>query len=318
MQGNTKRTPASLVLAAVGILLLTHAFLQVSQQQQAYANSTPSISTINTAATPNKGADITEFNVTENTTTALYIHGTASDADGCETLDTITNWKTVVYRSDISGTDTCTADNNNCYQVDEPTSLGFSGCTGAEDTDLDYEAVINIQYYADATDTGSPNAGTNWTAYILAGDDASATDTATDSFEMNSLIATGVGATISFGTLALNTDSSEIPLTITNTGNRSIDLDQTGDGDMICNGEGSSNIPVENIHFSLSTGFAYAAGTAMGGVSPDPAVNIDISVAARTDDATESTSSIYHILRIPETGLRGTCSNIITFTAKQG
>jgi hypothetical protein len=129
--------------------------------------------------------------------------------------------------------------------------------------------------------------------------------------EVSSLISLNVTASIAYGSLALgDTSAADQTVTITNTGNRNMDADVKADGNMACTGVGS--ITVGQVKYSLSGGFTYAsAGTAM--TTSD--ANVNNSTAQRTNDASASTTAVYFKIQIPTTGVAGTCSNTLTFTA---
>lgn len=274
------------------------------------ANSSPSVDTVVTAIVSG-GSDQSSITLVENSTKTIYIHGSASDPDGCGDIDTLSRWLVKTFRTDVTGAQTCTTDNNNCY---EATSGTLSNCTlGGGDLNIDYEAPISLQYYADPTDAGSPHSATNWTVFVRVRDDASAVGYSTDNYEMESLIALTVSGSVDYGTVALGADSVEQTITFTNSGNRDIDADQTADGDMICNGPGSQNIAVGKVHFSFSAGFTYGTGDQ---ALTTTASTVELDFPQRTNDSLISVKSAYLILRMPTDGVGGTCSNTITFTAK--
>ena len=297
------------ILAAVALVLLVLFYTQADDTSQTtvVGNATPTVDSVTTAITTG-GADQATITPTENSTLTLYFHGAATDNNGCDDFDTAGDWSMKLYRTDQGSS--CSADNNDCYAGDTG-DLTITGCTGGGDLSLDYEWTDAIQYFADATDAGSPNAATNWTAQITAVDTAAASGSGTDTFEMASLIALNVTASVNYGTVALGADSAEQTITFTNTGNRAIDADQTADGDMTCTLDGS--IPVGNAHIATLTGFTY--GTADQALTSG-ATTVDMSLAQRTSEVTPSTDDWFAILRMPGTGVSGTCSNTVTFTAK--
>ena len=302
-----------IIVAAVLIALLLYVFYRSQAddtgQTTVVGNASPTVDTVVSAITTG-GGDQATITPTENTTKTLYFHGTATDNNGCDDFDTAADWSMKLYRTDK--TSGCSADNNDCY-AGSTDDLTITDCTGASDLNLAYEWTDDIQYFADATDAGSPNAATTWTISITAQDTAAATGNNTDTFEMGSLIALGVTASVNYGTVALGADSAEQTITFTNSGNRAIDADQTASGDMSCTGPGSSDIAVGAAHIATLTGFTY--GTADQALTTT-ATTVDMSIAQRTSEVTPSTDDWFAILRVPATGVGGTCTNTITFTAK--
>ena len=274
------------------------------------AATKPTVDSVITAITSG-GGDQSSIALVESSTKTIYIHGSATDVDGCEEIDTLGQWVIKSFRTDVTDQQNCTLDNNDCYSAGSGT---LTNCApGSGDLDIDYEGVINLHYYADPTDAGSPHSATDWTNFVKVTDDTSKVGWAIDSYEMESLIALTVSGSVDYGTIALGADSVEQTINFTNSGNRAMDADQTADGDMICNGPGSENIAVGNAHLSLSAGFTYGVGDQ---ALTTTATTVDLSLGQRTNDSIISVRSVYLILRMPVDGVGGTCTNTITFTAK--
>lgn len=270
---------------------------------QTKANSTPSIDSLTTALS-SYGSDVSNVSPNENSTVTVYIHGTASDADGCTDIDTASQYTEVAYRSNIGGAHSCSTDNNSCYTG----TVTLAGCSGGADTDINFEYTVDLQYYADPTDAGAPQAATDWTSYIKVDDDAMASASLTDTWEYNSLLAINVTGSIDYGSLIFEQQSSEQSLLFTNTGNRDLDATQTTNGDMQC---ASGMITTTSTHYSATSGFPYAEGTEFtNGES-----TIGLNLLQRTNDEAESTKTIYTLLKAPAIGAGGNCGHIFTFTA---
>jgi hypothetical protein len=315
-------------MAIIYLLLFGTSDADDSTASTTITNATPTVDTVimstsdpidSDGGTYTAQADATTLTLVENTTKTIYIHGAGTDNNGCNDIDTESGWGAITYRTDTTGGEACAsspgADDNNCYS--QTTLTNYAGCSGAGDLTINYEFDQAIQYFADATDTGSPNAGTNWSIAVQVQDEGTAiSSTTTDTFEMNSLISLDVGATVSFGSLALGADSANTTATITNVGNRALDVDILGtsadSGNLVCDGSGSSNIAVGQIKMDEATitDWTGASNLALTASNQEQEVNI----AARTDAST--TANMNFMLRVPSTGLRGTCTNTITFTAK--
>lgn len=281
-------------------------------QSAGVGNAVPTVDSINVAI-GSLGVDQATINPIENGARRVYVHGALTDNNGCQDADTLNNYTIKIRQSDQAIG--CGADNNNCYQVTTSNpSLTVTNCTGAGDLNLTYEGYVDVQFYADPTDAGSPLAATNWIASVQVNDEAAgASNTVTDTFEMASLLAFDVTANVNYGTVALGADSPQQVFTFTSTGNRALDADQTANGNMTCNGQGSQDIPVANVHLSLTNGFTYGTGDQALGNGP---LNFNLNLGQRTNDGVPLVKDAYLILRMPVNGVSGTCTNTVTFTAK--
>ena len=100
--------------------------------------------------------------------------------------------------------------------------------------------------------------------------------------------------------------------TFTNTGNRTFDstyvANSSDSGNLVCDGQGSANIPVGNVHVSTTAPFPWAQGDAVTNASQ----TLVLGLAKSTDGATATTPAYFRI-KIPAAGIRGTCTNTITF-----
>lgn len=306
------------IIAAVALVGLVYMFVVRSQaddtsQSAGVSNANPTVDTVITAIASG-GADQANIAVTEGSTKRIYIRGVATDNNGCNDIDTASNWSFDVYRTNVTSGAACTLDNNDCYDGNT-TNLTFTNCTGAGDLNLDYEGFLDLQFYSDATDAASANAATTWTASMKAGDESSGVSSAvTDTWELDSLIALGVTASVNYGTLALGADSSVQTITFTQTGNRSFDINRSAGGDMICDGQGSQNIAIGQVKRHLTDSVFAWTDAAAAALSTTPTED-ELNMGRRTNDASALTASYYLRLRMPSTGLRGTCTNTATFTA---
>jgi hypothetical protein len=194
----------------------------------------------------------------------------------------------------------------------------MSGCTaGGSDLDATFTCTVNVQFYADPTDSGT-YATTDWTATAQPYDNAGTVGTtASDTIEMNTLVALDVTATINYGTLALgaNTGTTDQTTTVTNTGNTQIDIQLDGygstDGDgkaMVCT---IGSIPIGNERYSLTAATDWASKTQLTD-TPTTLTTFDLPKGA------SSTKNVYWGLGLPTTGVGGTCSGKVNFTAVSG
>lgn len=305
---------AAVALIALVYMVVVRSQADTSSQSTVVANAAPTVDTVITAVVSG-GVDQATVTPTENTPKRVYFRGVATDNNGCNDIDTASAWAYRTYRTNVAGADACTLDNNDCY-LGSTINLIFTNCTGAGDLNLDYEGYIDVQFYADATDTGSAFAANNWTGWVKAVDEAGtpASGTLTDTYELNSLIALDVTASVNYGTLVLGADSAVQTITFTQTGNRSYDFNRSVDGDMICNGVGSQNIAAGQVKRHLTDAVFVWTDINAAALST-VATEDEFNMGRRSNDASALTAAYYLRLRMPATGLRGTCTNTATFTA---
>ena len=127
------------------LVVIVGIFLSFGKSLDATDHTVPVVDTINTAIASG-GSDQSSVNLVEDTTITLYIHGSASDADGCSDINTASNWINVIYRTNHASVESCTADNNDCYQTNEAADLALTSCSG---TTLNYQQTDTIVYHAD-------------------------------------------------------------------------------------------------------------------------------------------------------------------------
>lgn len=321
---HTKIHFAYAILAITLFGFITYCFLIIGSRADdtdadvSITNASPEIGTIITTATSGGsdtgGNESTGVTISEApSTTTIYVHGQATDANGCEQISTANgDWKLKVYRTNASGAGsgaTCTtADNNDCYNVTE-SALTLSNCTGSGDDTVDYEFEVPLTYWVDPTDAGSVYAATTWSSKVTVTDSASSAVASTDVFEVARGLALNAGASLSYGALNLGaTSASDVPVTITNSGNGAIDLEASVDGPMTCT---AGSIAADKAKYSLTSDTEYASMTAYS----TSATGVDVSIAARTDESTASTGTLYNKIQVPSAGVSGTCGNTITYTA---
>lgn len=291
------------LIAIVALVFLLTVFTISSRV--ANGASTPVVDTVTAAAT--SGGSESTITLTENTTTSLYVHGAISDADGCEDVATNGTVTAKFYRSNHSNGFSCSADNNDCYVILNG-ACAKSGCSGPGDNFFNYECTAAIQYYADTTVTGTQSAS-DWSATVTATDSLGAAASSTDTIEVSSTVALAVSpSTLAYGEIPLGGQSQEQTATITNAGNVGIDIQVSVDGAFSC---ATGVLPTDAAHYSLSQGFAYAAGTALSTQN----VEVEFNLAPRSNDSTPITKNLYLLLQTPSTGAGGSCSNTLTITS---
>jgi len=271
-------------------------------------NMTPVVS----AVTINGGAAIT---LEAATTKAVTLTATVTDNNGCESISSVQGY---VYRSGITytGCDTSgEANNNNCYPEVSCSVVGGT-CEGASDASANYTCSVNLQYYADPTDTNTQYPTDTWLTTIKATDSGAITGNTevTTGVNVNSLLAFGITENIVYGGVMVgsSTDPLDEPTVMSNIGNVGLNQELSGSEYMCTNFPtctGGTPIGVGNQKYSLETSTAYSLGTAL----TTSAVLSSIKVYKPTSATTQSKSTYWGI-NIPVGTLAGTYTgqNFIT------
>ncbi|MBI4253067.1 hypothetical protein HY623_02735 [Candidatus Uhrbacteria bacterium] len=322
---------ALLAIGALIAIVLTRSLTDSSSQTSGVTNALPSFNTVAIAGSSDQSdpwnADDSGAGITftsEGSTNTVYIHGKVTDNNGCiEVKKANAAWTLDVYRTNVSGGSGCTANNNDCYKYATAAAEAImteDTCTeDGTDVEHQFEFAVPLQYYADSTSASAPTySATTWTASVGVTDSQAGAATAgTDTVEINTYNALNVSATIDFSddsggsSLALGftpTTTQETAMTVTNTGNNTIDVQVSGTA-LDC-AAGYADIPVGNTHWATAASTAYASGTVLSATPATADVNI-----AKSNNGAAATGSIYWKLAIPSTGVGGTCSSAITATA---
>ncbi|MFH1527798.1 MAG: hypothetical protein ABIG69_14295 [Bacteroidota bacterium] len=295
-----KRISGFLVLTVIGLVVVGLGVLnsEVNADESAATATVGNELPVASAANLNTTAII----LTENATTTVIATTTVTDNNGCGNIVSVAG---VIYRTDKLAS--CVADTNDCYPSITCTIVSGT-CGAAPDVTADYTCTINMEYYADPTDSTALASTTNWTFQATPTDTEGAGTPATDTEEVNSLSALNVTGTIAYGTLALgaNTGATNQTAIVTNTGNRSIDVQLSSAADMICT---VGVIPVGNQKYAAA-GFTYGTGDIALSGTP---TTLALTLPQRT--STEITANTYWGLAMPSLGVNGTCSGTDVFTA---
>ena len=243
------------------------------------------------------------IDLTESTTTSISATADVSDPQGCST---ITNVTAKIYRSGVTNGSACTANDNNCYSV---ASCTQNTCVG---TDATYTCTINMQFFADPTDTGTPWSSEYWKAWIEATDGDSNVGSAYNTNgapEVNSLLALSVTTTISYGNFDPGSSSTTLDkqTIVTSTGNISLDVNLYGSS-MI---SGGNTIAVGQQKYSLSASTPYGSGIQL---LVSPGANAETNMCKNTS-TTKETDDIWWGIAIPDPQPTGTYSGSNTFSA---
>ena len=235
---------------------------------------------------------------------SIYITGNARDTNGRGDIKTIS---AVFYRTAVG--DGCSPDSNDCYGV---ASCGTQNDTEGDLEVLEYSCPINLDYWADSTDTGGPYAGTTWTVKVniednggLSGSDSSVTKT------MQTLLALNIPTSINYGTLSKGQSTTSLnnkTQTMTQQGNDEADVEVSSSADMTCTNTGT--IPVANQEWSLTDeDHSHGSMTDLSGSATDT----NLAVGYKT--AGDVTVDLYWNIELPAQDISGTCTGTTTVTA---
>ena len=239
--------------------------------------------------------------LTENTTKTVSCVGTVTDTDG---YTDIANVGAFFFRTN-NGTSTAN-DPNHKYELYGDSECAPSGGSGNSET---YTCDFSVEYYADATDAGSPNSATDWTCEMWPADNTATGTVATDTVEMNSLVALDVTSPINYGDVdpGQDTGATNQSITVTNTGN--VDMDPQVSGGVMSSGP--NTISVNNQEYS-SDNFTFGAGIDLS-ASP---TTINLILPQRT--STVITDLLYWGLGVPEGTPAGSYTGTNTLSATSG
>jgi len=240
--------------------------------------------------------------LTEGTTKNVVCAGTVTDNDGFADIVSVEG---SFFRTSV-GTGGGPDDNNNYYLTGDSQCVP-SGGSGNSET---YTCTFPVQYFADATDAGSPNSADTWTCTMTPSDGVGTGTDASDTIEMSSLFALDVAASINYGTLSPNTDTGATnqTTTVTNTGNRDMDPQLSGTNMT----SGGNNIAVGQQKYSSSS-FTYSGGGTALSTTP---TTLNLTLPQRTSTAV--TANVSWGIGVPNGTPSGSYSGTNTFTATTG
>ena len=255
-------------------------------------NAAPTVGTI-TATDP--------VTLSESTNVTVWCNATVTDTNGYSDVSTVS----AKLWDSGSTTEGAGNDYNNHFTNSTCTLSGGSGTT------VNAACSFNVHYSAIAAE---------WTCKLTATDAGALTGTASATdVTVNQLKALStVSASMAFAELALGaTSSSDKNINVTNTGNVLIDVSVDGYGASDTDGYAMTctigTITLANVKYNLTADQDYTANmTAL----TDSAVTLtDFNLAAESTDNTASAGLIYWKLKIPTTGVGGSCSGNVVVTA---
>lgn len=328
------------VLLTLGVfgLLIVFIFIRTQAQEKvqqtvAVQNAPPVVETVTQSMTlGGPAADL--FFLTTGKATPLFVWGRVSDPNGC---DDVTSVSLKVYRTDLGPN--CKTEDGLCMTTPD---VRVEGCVIGFNF-ASYAATIDLPYFTDPTDIGSPSEGKHWSVLVTATDRAGAHGTKRSSdFDVASICAMEAGDKLDFGVLTPGATSAPTPLNLSNVGNRAFDFDVQSYGDLACGSVTLQHLSAQDLHVSLNADTTFEQSTALEDplvlpsdnlngvtanslqISPNYAFdytpnNIPRPIYLETNVQTKLTSSgssdVFFFLQIPQDLTQGTCYGSLGITA---
>lgn len=249
----------------------------------------------------------------------IYVSGIVEDVNS---RLTITNVRATAYRSGVYGGSGCSPnDANDCY-VTDGCDLQIDGTV--TDVQQRYTCLVPFKYFTDGTMYGGEFPDEHWVVSVQAFDDQGGiSDPLATDREIQTLLAVNFPLTIDYGVLAPGDSTDEwsrVSQTISQAGNDVADVEvsyQTysaapyfgGTMDCVHTG-GMGAIPNENQQWSVVAGGYGSPGTTNLTDQPERA---ETAVAYRHGE--NPMAPLYWNIRIPESGVSGTCTGSVSISA---
>lgn len=311
-------------ITMVFVVVKTHASKTVNVSAST-ANVTPTavISAVTNdardtgSATSTVESDGTALTLIDGSSVKLHVTGTVTDDNG---YTDITGLYVILYHAADFGSADCvsagvgtTPDNAHCAAISGSTCTQ-SSCSG---TSCNFDCYVPVWYNADSTGTGGRYEAESWSAVVAPLDTYLSANPAgmmpnissPRTFEIAPLTALSLSGDISFGQMDLGATTSSVPLIISNTGNKFGEGVSISGSAMTCT---VGTIATSSIKFATSN-VAYGSMTALN--DDGTPVSSGLSMATLPATTTEMTSTTYFNLQTPSSGVAGTCTGTLTFSA---
>jgi hypothetical protein len=245
------------------------------------------------------------YNLRHGETQGICVHGTITDLNGGDDIDYVHAY---LYRNDLDKT--CSEDGNNCYK-----RLNCTLVDNAHPYQVNYQCLINLQYWMDATDNRSNEYESYyWQLEVEAIDlyEQSVTNT-NRTFEVYSSLGLDIPEVVDFGTMLNGEETTKLTnfeQVITQQGNVEQNVTvRAPEGIFACE---SGEIPLTNMSWSLrEVGFGHDVTTS---VSTEK-INTLLQVEKQTDETIAPTKILYWNIAVPN-GVSGSCSISLELLAK--
>ncbi len=299
-------TAVALLVLVSSVFVKSRAETSVNATSTTFINVAPTVDSVFVSDRHGSG-DISKigFIPHEGGYKTLYVRGRVTDPNGCLDIQAV---EVKVYRSELGNL--CGVNFNNCYATSTQTLISCrKGLNSAA-----FEVGLDIKYYAEPTDAGSPNEYQYWFADVVAIDAARARYSGSANFEMNSLAAIGLASsTLSYGTVAMGKVSQDQAVTLVNEGNRNIIGMVRAKSDLVSNRPGFKQVSSTQVHVSLVKGFSWEDGSP---IKTTQDVELPVGLMKQSRDDQPLTASAYFRLKMPSIGYGGRYSNDLIFTAR--
>ena len=310
---------AIIAIIALGSVILLNTEADDSSQVLTISNVPPSILNLTYGVSANSDvqilnlADLGNGSSAEGTRFTSVVTATVAADNSCSAIDNPFNdYELKIFRqSSVAGEsdgEACNFTNGTSCYIGDTAQLVLGSCINTTTYMITWP--VTTFYYLDPTDSGTYS-HLDWGARLKVTDDIALSTTATDAFEVNTLLALDVSSLTDFGTLSLGDDSASVAVTIKNTGNVIQDYSVGYNQPFQCSSNSFSGSQVKITQYSEDP---IIGATAMGPVTSEVTVNASIEKASSM--ATSSTDLLYAFLSVPNNAAAGgSCSNTATYTA---
>lgn len=249
---------------------------------------------------------------------SLYITGTVTDNNSCEDVSTVLGY---AYRSGIgyTGCDTAGEANDNYCYPEVTCTVDTGTCTGSTDASATYTCTVNLQYFADPTDTNTLFPTQYWLSTIKATDDNSASGNTevASGVKLNSLVAFNISNEVNYGALGVNQSNDPLDRTtlITPTGNVGLDHELSGPSNM-CTDFPTCSAYTINIgyqKYALSASTSYSSATVLTTTPTEIETNVP-----KPTTTSPLAKYIWWGMLIPQGTMPGSYDGNITVTGLKG
>jgi len=293
------------------IFFILAIFLSINNKSEAFTSggsgSAPVIDSYAVRIGPTINDDIASpMILNAGTTKNFHIVAKVHDNDGASTININ---RAAFYRTSIG--EEC-GDNRSCRDIDES-----NDCTKTNTSSTEATIVCDfyMYYWGDSTDSTGTYASDDWTARLTINDGSMLTTKTTFSTEVASLMSLLIQeddlkttlTQMDYGNLALSTASSGIYANFLNKGNVELDIDFSSNG-LSCD---SGNLTANRQKFDISNKIWVNMDNTM---STTPTEYISSLGISNNDDTGDATKVMYFKLRIPSSGVGGSCSGINYFS----
>ncbi len=277
----------------------------------------PTITSKFLSATSNAGTDDfagSPIALTPGGNYTIWFNGVVADNNGEADLG---NVDIDFYRADLAAN--CSNDTRNCYHVANCAKNGAYG-TGLE---ASFNCSTNIVFFADSTSTGGEFPGeAGWTMNVKVTDLGGLNSSQSVTREMGTLTSLSIPGNINYGSLALGTDTTgpagtnnNTFITIAQAGNDVADVEVSMAGSALnCVSQpgnvATGSIPRANLFWSLTdVSWNGSGATALTGSPVDTNLAVDYQ-----HNGTPVSKDLHWNVRVPATGVGGTCAGPVTIS----